>query len=355
MTNTDNRLLASASRYLVEPVLGPKIIDTQRGFIAGRSMLANLVRIEEAMATSTCTSDEGGALFFDFAAAFPSAEHEMLFAAFRKLRWPAWLVNFVVCLHCRNSRSIALGGALHAGCELARGVRQGRSLSPLVCAEASDILLRRLGRRIPEARVRAYADDTALVHAAIFQHIGALQDMFIEYERISGLRLNIDKTVFVPLFRYDRDEVRRRLTREAPLRGALPIQDKAKYLGMVVGPGRGTSSWDAPFRKFMERAVLWGQMGVGLLHTFLAYQVFVCSVIMFVAQPDPLPRTFEAIELQACRALFRGPKDWFSVEALKDLKSLSFPKALPDVQSAARAARARVARFENSALGGLRV
>eukprot|EP00959_Pyramimonas_sp_CCMP1952_P049616 1036740-Pyramimonas_sp.AAC.1 len=60
VTISDNRLLANAVRYLIEPVAGPKSIWPQRGFVAGRNALANLVDIEEAMATCACTSDEGG-------------------------------------------------------------------------------------------------------------------------------------------------------------------------------------------------------------------------------------------------------------------------------------------------------
>ncbi|CAK0864759.1 unnamed protein product, partial [Prorocentrum cordatum] len=131
--------------------------------------------------------------------------------------------------------------------------------------------------------------------------------------------------------------------------------DRAKCHGMVVGPGRGASSCDAPLREFIMRAVLRGQIGAGILRAFLAIQVLVCSVIMFVAQLDPAPRAFEAIGPHARRALFRGTKHWFSPGALKDLKSLSFPTALPDVQSAARAAMARVARFANSTRGGIRI
>eukprot|EP00959_Pyramimonas_sp_CCMP1952_P152609 3193193-Pyramimonas_sp.AAC.1 len=35
VTNTDNRLLASAVRLLIEPVVGPRALDIQRGFITG--------------------------------------------------------------------------------------------------------------------------------------------------------------------------------------------------------------------------------------------------------------------------------------------------------------------------------
>ena len=96
-------------------------------------------------------------------------------------------------------------------------------------------------------------------------------------------------------------------------------------------------------------------MGLGLLNTLHAYQVFISSVAVFVAQLDILPDSFENVELKACQSLLPGPKGWFSVDALKDLKSLHFPRALSNVRCAAVASRARVARFENAAHGGLRV
>ncbi|CAK0813516.1 unnamed protein product [Prorocentrum cordatum] len=130
--------------------------------------------------------------------------------------------------------------------------------------------------------------------------MGAPQDTFLECERISGVKLHVDQTVFVPLLGYDLGVPRRRL-----------------------------------------------QFGIGL-HFLLACQVFLCSVIMPAAQLDSLPCPFNAIELQACRALFCGPQDLFCVCALKDVSRLGeLPEGPPrrpvrrsgcDVWVAARAA-----------------
>ena len=63
MTNTDNRLLASATRLAIEPTLGALITEDQRGFIGGRSMLANLVDIDEATVTYSLDSSDTIDLF----------------------------------------------------------------------------------------------------------------------------------------------------------------------------------------------------------------------------------------------------------------------------------------------------
>ena len=46
VTNADNRLLASAVRILIEPLVASRISHSQRGFIAGRSMIANLIDVD---------------------------------------------------------------------------------------------------------------------------------------------------------------------------------------------------------------------------------------------------------------------------------------------------------------------
>ncbi|CAK0834700.1 unnamed protein product [Prorocentrum cordatum] len=49
ITNTDNRIICSAIRLHIELAIAPGVSMAQRGFIKGRSMLSNIVDIEEAM------------------------------------------------------------------------------------------------------------------------------------------------------------------------------------------------------------------------------------------------------------------------------------------------------------------
>ena len=49
ITNSDNRLLASAVRIAIEPCLSRIITPDQRGFLPGRSMIANILDVDEGM------------------------------------------------------------------------------------------------------------------------------------------------------------------------------------------------------------------------------------------------------------------------------------------------------------------
>ena len=355
VTNTDNRLLASSVRLLIEPFVAERVSSIQRGFIAGRSMLANLIDIDESMAVNAVQNDQSAALLFDFTAAFPSIEHELLHSLFRSLGWPEWLLRFIHILYQQNKCFMIVGGARFTGFEITRGIRQGCPLSPLLFAVASDLLLRRLQRTIYSACTRAYADYLAIVLPTSLPLLNYLEDLFTDYEYISGLALNIQKTVYIPLHPYEEDELRRQIHNVAPSWGAISIKRSAKYLGYMIGPGREDSSWTDPVKKFLDRARTWGEINPGMLMNLLAYKVFIASVLTFIAQLDVPPETIGNMESKACVALFPGPRSWITAGCLKHLQALGFPSQLLDIQSNAIAAKIRVYKFENLAHGGLQV
>ena len=137
VTNCDNRLIASAARIALEPWIGPTITPSQRGFIHGRSMLANIVDVDEAMGLAALGSDRGMAFSFDLAAAFPSVEHQFFFSFFSSLGWPTPLLRFVRNLYLNNYCWITLGGERSAGYSITRGIRQGCPFSLLLFAMAT--------------------------------------------------------------------------------------------------------------------------------------------------------------------------------------------------------------------------
>ncbi|MDA8582658.1 reverse transcriptase domain-containing protein, partial [bacterium] len=163
VTNCDNRLLATAVRIGLEPRISPSITQAQRGFLNGRSMIANILDVDEAMALAAQRGEFGLAFSFDLAAAFPSVEHGFFMTLFESLGWPPWLLRIIGNLYVRNYCWITLGGERLEGFALTRGIRQGCPLSPLLFAMATDLILRRLARRHPGATVRAWADDMAVV------------------------------------------------------------------------------------------------------------------------------------------------------------------------------------------------
>ena len=185
--NTSNRLLANTVCLRIEPVLERSITPMQRGFLPGRSMLANVIDVDEQTMVSALEESEPAAVFFDFKAAFPSVLHEFLFSVLRRIGIPTAIMAFITCLYFDNRCSLILGGARFPGFHLLSGIRQGCPLSPLCFAIAADLPLRRIHRLLPDATIRAYADDLAIVLRSGFSDLMILIHIFNENALGSGL------------------------------------------------------------------------------------------------------------------------------------------------------------------------
>eukprot|EP00973_Karenia_brevis_P059168 8237653-Karenia_brevis.AAC.1 len=101
--NADNRMIANAVRHRIEPIFAQWVAPEQRGFINGRSMLANVVDVDEGMQTTSLTHERGLAIFLDFAAAFPSLSHGFIMTTLREMGVPQSLQCYIAALYYQNS------------------------------------------------------------------------------------------------------------------------------------------------------------------------------------------------------------------------------------------------------------
>ena len=356
IVNTDNRLMANAVRLRVEPLLAQAISPEQRGFLPGRSLLQNVVEVDGEMRAASLQSERPGAVFFDFAAAFPSLAHGYLLDVLEHLQLPLQLRAFVANLYFGNGCKIAAAGGLHEGFSIRAGIRQGCPLSPLLFALCGDLLLRRVRHSLPGDMLRAYADDLALVSQVVLVSAAVLVPMFFDFASISGLALNLAKTVFVPLGDASTDQFRCDLERHFPGWGGACVRWWAEYLGFVLGPGRGTRAWLKALQQYERRAELWAQLGLGLHFTAVAYNVYVASLLGFLLQLEVLPEEWESAEAVALCRMVPGPAKWALPADLHVLRRhFGMPHEFTDMHDLSRAARFRVFHREATPTGGLAV
>ena len=357
IVNTDNRLMANAVRLRVEPLLERAISSAQRGFLPRRSMLHNVVELDSEMRAASLQREQAAAVFFDFAAAFPSLAHDFMMDVLSFLNLPLSFIHFVENLYRGNGCKISAAGELHAGFGIRAGIRQGCPLSPLLFALCGDLLLRRLIHELPTEDVtRAYADDIGLVASDIFESAGIFGPLFSEYAAVSGLALNLAKTVFVPLGDDSAQAFREKLERRWPGWGAVQVRGWAEYLGFALGPDAGTRVWRKAFAQYERRATLWAQLGLGLHHTSVAYNVYIASLLGFILQLEVLPANWPSLEAATLRKLVPGPANWILPADLHALRRHhGMPHDFSNMGEVLLAARFRVAYREAVASGGLRV
>ncbi|CAK0871243.1 unnamed protein product [Prorocentrum cordatum] len=181
LVNADNRHLTSAVRHRLEPLFAEDISAEQRGFLSGRSTLADLIDVDEAMQATALTCEDGAAIFFDLAAAFPSVGQDFLLDVLADSGVPARPLRYLQSLYFHDRCRLVIGGDEHEGFPVTARVRQGCPLSPLLYAIAADLLLRRLGRALPGAVRRAHADDVAVATRDGAKAAATLEHLFDEY------------------------------------------------------------------------------------------------------------------------------------------------------------------------------
>ena len=358
IVNTDNRLMANAARGRYESIFKEWVSAMQKGFIKGRSMLSNVVTIDQAAMKISLRSKSGAIVLFDFRAAFPSVERCFVTDTLRWLGMPDTELNFVEALYNKTDACIRINGEEGDRFEMSRGIRQGCPLSPILFSVVVDILLRKLDRVLSgEGIVRAFADDTAAAIQNIYEKLPDVAKLFENYAKISGLELNLGKTLVVPLWRKgeeaeqeieEYDELRQVLRKLGGGWEKVQIRTCAKYLGFVVGPGRDEHVWDKSVSKWEARAASWAGKGIGLQLSAMVYNTFCASVLGFLQQLVEIPVHVLNKEEEVMLKLASGPYEWANATDLWHMGEVfGIGRSFSCIQARAEAAKLRALHFEN--------
>ena len=254
IVNTDNRLMASSVRWMMEPILGKVISQEQKGFLRGRSMLADVVEVEDAMMEESLKGERAAGVFFDFRAAFPSIAHKYLLEALRSIGLPEHVIRAVEGFYDGHEGIIRLQGRSLGRIRIQAGIRQGCPLSPLLFALVCDLFLKRLIRSFKTAHVRAYADDIAMICPDFLRQLEKVDEEFEVFGDISGMRLHYGKVQVVPLWVGDLESVRSKLGLIHYKWRYVKLSYRATYPGFEVGPEKKEHSWDGPVNKFLKKS-----------------------------------------------------------------------------------------------------
>jgi hypothetical protein len=164
LVNCDNRVVANAFRLTWEPILDDRVTHKQRGFIRGRSLLANVCDVEDQMRKILLAGTGGATLLLDFASAFPSVSRSYLLSTLAASGLPRRALNAARLLYTATQAEVSLGGTRHGRFSMSAGIRQGCPLSPLLFATCTDEILREL-QDLEDTDAYAFADDTAVTTA----------------------------------------------------------------------------------------------------------------------------------------------------------------------------------------------
>ena len=239
LKNTDNKTIASNINQSLKPLIFHNACKLQRGFIAGRNFLNNIVDLDSF---ARLFSDPSNKLllpilcFFDFAAAFPSILHDYLLAIIDRLGLPSGQRNAIKSFYKLCVSFLMSGNHLVFFTFMMSGVIQGCPLSGSLFAIAMDPVLRLMLQKIEQrdlGHVRACADDIGIVLRSL-SSLSVLAPIFNLTVLASGLDLKPAKCNIVPLDHMSNDikqRIMQWLIDHLPNWQTFKVTECAKYLG----------------------------------------------------------------------------------------------------------------------------
>jgi hypothetical protein len=195
LLNGDYKILCAILAQRLNKVIKDIIPNHQIGFMPKRLIYDNVLCLDIALRRQVKV------LSLDFRKAYDSVSHEALLSILRHLKFPARFCSLVKGLLDESASSLLINGELTEEFEVARGVKQGDPLSPLLFTLVVELLARSpvasrdhiptVGRlSLP---LLMYADDTSLLsttNKGIAEWVGELERL----DKATGLAMNTSKT-----------------------------------------------------------------------------------------------------------------------------------------------------------------
>jgi len=253
VSNADNRLIASTIHTLIIDPLSGIIDPKQTGFLPSRIMNDHVLYFNEAFFGAKSKGGHYDLILYDFAKAFDSCDHEVIFALLLHVGVPPDITRAIRLLFTDAYCHTTFPGAPPARINFSRGIKQGCPLSPLLFVLLMDVLMSLLNS-VEGIENRMFADDTASGADFIsLLSLARIKKIFDFFGDATGLRLNSSKTSFLttrPPSNYS--AIRRKLATVGW--DKVSIGASEKYLGLLIGPKvfYGDAFY-SPYTKFGNR------------------------------------------------------------------------------------------------------
>ena len=263
------KILSKVLANRIKSVMRLIISQSQNAFVEGRQILDAALIANEAVDSTLRRKEKGILCKLDIEKAYDHIRWDFILQTLERMgfgskwiRWMNWCISTA-------SFSVMFNGSPTGFFRSSRGLRQGDPLSPylfVIGMEVLSCLLRRAveGNFISGCRLGdrdggelvishlLYADDTIIFCEANSEQLMCLRWTLMWFEAFSGLRINLNKSVIIPLGRVDNVEL---LATELGCGvGSLPTT----YLGLPLGaPHRALGVWDSMEERFRKRLSSW--------------------------------------------------------------------------------------------------
>ena len=299
LLNTDYKIISKLLAERLKVVL-PNIINTdQKGFVKGRNIFQGNRLLQDIIDYTDIEDEEGAIIFLDQQKAFDRAEWEWIdlclekFGFGKKFRgWVKMLCKFAkTCVQTNGftSRFVTITRSIRQGCPIAPMlyILQAEPFAASVRSNPNIIgisLPNRQGENI-ESKLNMFADDTQLINKTEESILETFKILGV-YEKASGAKMNLEKTVGMYLGRWR--------NKRPQFKNIKWTTKPVKALGVYHGYGVDLDKiWLEKIKKIKSSMEVWKSRDLTYTGKTLIIKSFVLSVIGYEIEMRGIPERYE--------------------------------------------------------------
>ena len=317
LTNVDYKILAFALSYRLQKVMDKLVGSQQTAYIKNRFIGENIRTVLDILEYTEKQNIPGLMLCLDFQKAFDSLEWNFMHSVLDKFNFGQTFKKWMKILYHKPVSKLKINGWITETIALTRGIRQGCPISAMIFILCTEILAYNLnnskdveGIKIPqscnnsfvEQKLLQYADDTTvLLHDEL--QVPPTLDIFAEFSKVSGLRLNLEKTEAMWL-----GSCKNRTDTFFDFQWPKVI----RYLGIYVGYDHLITTnlnWTSKLEKFQKILDCWRTRDLTLFGKAAIIKTLALSKLIFSANMLTLPMGIcKQVEMLIDKFLWSGRK-----------------------------------------------
>ena len=208
LLNSTYKFYSSILAERIRSTLNNLIHTDQKGFIKNRFIGENIRLTYDMINFCNEYKIKGLIVLVDFQKAFDSIDWDFISKTLKLFNFGDSIIKWINAIQQKTFSYIVQNGHISDKVLLHRGCRQGNPVSPYIFVLAAEIMAAaiRANKKIQgievygdEKKISLYADDTTLYLLASERNLRAALDALQEFRKISGLKINIEKTKIIKI------------------------------------------------------------------------------------------------------------------------------------------------------------
>uniref|UniRef100_A0A803SP10 Reverse transcriptase domain-containing protein n=1 Tax=Anolis carolinensis TaxID=28377 RepID=A0A803SP10_ANOCA len=318
LLNSDYKIFTNILAERLKEFLADWIGEDQTGFLPRRHMRDNVREIINIIEHYEGTKKEELALLaVDMEKAFDNLNWDLIKLLIKELDMGYKFTNAINQIYDQQEAKIKINSLESKNFEIQKGTRQGCPLSPLLFIFVLELLIKNIRNdhqlkgasiRKHKYKIRAFADDLICIIEDPIKTMNIWIDKFKEFEKVSGLKINLDKTVILTKNMTN--------TRQNELMESTGIQvrKKIKYLGIILTAKNSQlleNNYDTKWKEIKKDLEKWRHLNLSLVGRVAAVKMTILPKMIFFFQNIPIIRNslrFQKWNKDLSKFIWRGKK-----------------------------------------------